>query len=66
MPAANVDRHAPSWNGDDRTLCGLAYEGSPTDDEPAPEIIGNGETITCDDCRRLIDYCTRFKLYKLA
>lgn len=57
--------HGDSWNGDDRTLCGIADEGVCMKDELGPPIYAKtGELITCDDCRRLIDYARKFKRYR--
>lgn len=66
MQAGNVDKHAPGWNGEGRTLCGIALEGSPTDDLPVPEIIESRQVVTCVDCRDIIDFCKRFKQYRLG
>jgi hypothetical protein len=52
--------HGKGWNGDDRTLCGIAAEGecSESDDcDPPPVFARSGEEVTCQDCRRLIAHC---------
>lgn len=50
-------KHANNWNGDDRTLCGLALEGvCDGSDERPIEVARIGEFVACSDCRRVIDH----------
>lgn len=56
--------HAQGYSGDDRTLCGDAYEGDCTgwadaDDEPITAL--SGDMVTCETCRKIISYCKAFK-----
>lgn len=56
------ETHAPNWNGDNRTLCGLAAEGEcrfGSNDGPAPVFAEVGESITCFDCLSLIKHVHR-------
>lgn len=47
--------HADSWNGDDRTLCGEAFEGE--DGHGSVLLVNVGRVVTCEDCKRVIAYC---------
>lgn len=47
--------HADSWNGDDRTLCGEAFEGE--DGHGSVLLVCRGQAVTCDLCKRIIAYC---------
>lgn len=47
-------RHAPNWNGDDRTLCGDALEADAKIDHAAPEVVAVGQLVDCPNCRRVI------------
>ncbi len=44
-------KHAPNWNGNDVTLCGLANEAGDdpqiTEEESNPEYAVVGEVVTC-------------------
>jgi hypothetical protein len=55
--------HADGGNGDDRTLCGDAFEGIPGDTE-RPVVAKTGEIVTCEACKQIIDYCKTFKRHR--
>jgi hypothetical protein len=51
--------HAKAANGDDRTLCGYAYEGNPGDDsEHGVTEIMRGK-INCGTCLQIIRFCKK-------
>lgn len=56
-------RHAPNWNGNDVTLCGLALEAGDdravTGETENPQIAGSDQTVTCVECRCVIDHVFR-------
>jgi hypothetical protein len=50
-------KHARNCIGDDRTLCGFASEGEARDDgDPPPVYAQPGESVTCEDCKRVINH----------
>jgi hypothetical protein len=51
----NLPIHADNWNGDDRTLCGLAFEGE--DGRGSVMLANPREVVTCPECKRVISYC---------
>jgi len=54
-------KHAPNWNGNDYTLCGLAHEAH--EDGVNDEIVEtarNGETVECLDCCSVIKHCHQY------
>lgn len=57
---AAVRLHATNWNGDDRTLCGLANEagddGETTGEAENPVYAEVGQWVTCESCRQVIDH----------
>lgn len=61
--------HAKTYNGDNRTLCGIADEGACTgshDDDVRPVYARIGEDISCSDCRRIINHCkTHYNGYRV-
>lgn len=52
--------HGDAWNGDDRTLCGLAYEGEGHYVDANP-VFSQTEKINCIDCINLINHCKSIK-----
>lgn len=60
------DKHAPNWNGDDRTLCGDSDEGTPDENwTDAPVYAQSGELISCLECREVIRHWATFKRFKV-
>jgi hypothetical protein len=49
--------HAEGWNGEGRTLCGIALEGFASGDTEVILLAAPGRMVTCDDCKRLIAHC---------
>lgn len=50
--------HLYGYSGDDRTLCGLAFEGEcarGVQSEPST-LLASGR-VTCPDCIRIVRYC---------
>ena len=54
--------HAPTWDGNDLTLCMLALEGDEEWSE-AEDIEGR---VTCPACARAIRYCKSIPARSLA
>lgn len=55
-----MTRHAPNWNGNDVTLCGLANDAGDdretTGETHNPIYALMGECVTCVECQRVIDH----------
>lgn len=49
VSAHGVEVHADTYNGDDRTLCGMAFELKPL-------LATAGGIVTCEQCKQLIAY----------
>jgi hypothetical protein len=53
-------KHASNWNGDDRTLCGIALDARESGDlDEVIEVASNGETVECRCCIRVINHCRK-------
>lgn len=47
------------------TLCGDAFDAFESGDADEPIVFAeSGQTITCERCRKIIDYCKSLKGYK--
>lgn len=55
--------HATGHSGDDRTLCGDAFDLGADGEHPDP-VLAAGRVITCRECRRIIDHCAAIKNYR--
>ena len=60
-------KHAPNYNGDDRTLCGVANYLDAVDPDAGPTVYAQvGESFNCPDCRAIVDHIRGcFKGYKV-
>lgn len=54
-------KHAPNWNADDRTLCGVALDAQASGDvSERVEIATDRETVDCLDCCSVIKHCQQY------
>lgn len=50
-------KHARGSDGQGRTLCGVAVEGTHDDYFKPPAFASLHCSVTCADCRRIINHC---------
>lgn len=52
-------------SGFEFTLCGIAFDAHDSGDADEPAVFAvTGQTVDCEDCRRIIDYVKSFKRYR--
>lgn len=60
-----MNKHADSAINSEFTMCGVAYDAFDTGDAEEPIVFAkDGETVTCTDCRRVINHAKKFKSYR--
>lgn len=65
---ADLARHAQHPIAPDYSLCGFAFDAGSSDDRDEGDLLfaGDGETVTCRDCRAIVLAIRAMKIGRVA